>query len=268
MQVCLQEVDAGAFARWWEPRLRHAGYSGRFTSKLGGVAEGQAVFVRDARYAFRDVRPVAVRELFADAEALERSGLAAVGGLLAELPNLRAALQRLATVATLALLDDRAAGGRPLLVVNTHLYFHPGAASVRTLHVYALLKQVEALLKEVEADGGGGGTAAAGNVRPAVFFCGDLNSEPDTSAVQLLQEGRVPADHFEWADSAGFVFSKLKAPDAAAAAPNPAPAFTGVDLESPVELASADRLLTGFTNFVPGYAARGRRPPPGPRPRR
>lgn len=97
MQVCLQEVDAGAFARWWEPRLRHAGYSGRFTPKLGGVAEGQAVFVRDARYAFRDVRPVAVRELFADAEALERSGLAAVGGLLAELPNLRAALQRLAT---------------------------------------------------------------------------------------------------------------------------------------------------------------------------
>ena len=158
-------------------------------------------------------------------------------------------------------------GGRPLLVVNTHLYFHPGAASVRTLHVYALLKQVEALLKEVEADGGGGGTAAAG--RPAVFFCGDLNSEPDTSAVQLLQEGRVPADHFEWADSAGFVFSKLKAPDAAAAAPNPAPAFTGVDLESPVELASADRLLTGFTNFVPGYAARGRRPPrPCPRSRR
>ena len=263
--VCLQEVDAGAFARWWEPRMRHAGYSGRFTPKLGGVAEGQAVFVRDARYAFREVRPVAVRELFT--EPLAENGLAAVGGLLTELPNLRAALQRLATVATLALLDDRAAGGRPLLVVNTHLYFHPGAASVRTLHVYALLKQVEALLKEVEADGGGGGTAAAG--RPAVFFCGDLNSEPDTSAVQLLQEGRVPADHFEWADSAGFVFSKLKAPDAAAAAPNPAPAFTGVDLESPVELASADRLLTGFTNFVPGYAARGRRPPrPCPRSRR
>lgn len=242
--VCLQEVDVSVYQKFWEPSMQYEGYLGSFTKKPGDVNEGQAIFLRNARYTFKDVRPLIVRELFTKPVS---GHLSQISGLLEELPNIQHALEKIPTVATIAVLQPTNGSGQPLLVVNTHLYFHPGASNIRTLQIYAILKEVEKYLD-----------VWSGGPKPAVFLCGDLNSEPDTSAIELLQRGKVSAGHYEWNDSARFVSPKLK--KGSAVQPNDyeaheAPSFTGADLENPFDLASADRLLTPFTNFVMGYIA-------------
>jgi tRNA threonylcarbamoyl adenosine modification protein (Sua5/YciO/YrdC/YwlC family) len=90
---------------------------------------------------------------------------------------------------------------------------------------------------------------------------GDLNSEPDTGAVQLLARGRVDAGHPEWAAHWDFSWGDqeeeageggdggaAKAGEGAGAG-----AACGAALEHGWELASADELCTPFTNFVRGY---------------
>ena len=116
------------------------------------------------------------------------------------MPNIREALEKLGTVASLVRLEPISGKDQcPVCVVNTHLYFHPGASSIRTLQLYAILKEAETWLV---------GSAAAGEVRPALLFCGDLNSEPDTAAIELLQTGQVGQDHFEWQTAREFAFRK------------------------------------------------------------
>lgn len=56
-----------------------------------------------------------------------------------------------------------------LCVVNTHLFFHPNAPHIRTIHTAAMLAEADRLLQEV-----GPGPQGA---RPALLFCGDLNSD-------------------------------------------------------------------------------------------
>ena len=75
------------------------------------------------------------------------------------------------TVAQLTLLQPVGAGASlegTLCLLNTHLFFHPRAPHIRTLHVAAMLAEARAL-----AD-----SAAPELPRtPALLFCGDLNSD-------------------------------------------------------------------------------------------
>ena len=80
---------------------------------------------------------------------------------------------QVATIAQLTVLAPAGAAPRegPLCVVNTHLFFHPRAPHIRTLHTAALLAEAGALIDEVA------GAAALRGRRPALLFCGDLNSD-------------------------------------------------------------------------------------------
>lgn len=74
---------------------------------------------------------------------------------------------------------EAAAAG--LCVINTHLFFHPRAPHIRTLHTAALMERAEAMLKSLPA-------ASDSGSRPSILFCGDLNSDlnegiPGTSFV-------------------------------------------------------------------------------------
>ncbi|CAJ1335171.1 unnamed protein product [Effrenium voratum] len=119
----------------------------------------------------------------------------AVGALMGRLPDLEDIFPRLGTVAQLALLRSRKDTSRLILVCNTHLYFAGFARHIRVLQVALILEEAELISKTVEEKLGR---------RPALLFLGDLNSEPGTAAVTLLQEGRVSAAHPDWARCATF----------------------------------------------------------------
>ena len=75
------------------------------------------------------------------------------------------------TVAQLTVLEpvSQAGGAEGLLcLLNTHLFFHPQAPHIRSLHVAAMLAEAHALAE-----------SAAGRLgrTPSLLFCGDLNSD-------------------------------------------------------------------------------------------
>ena len=92
---------------------------------------------------------------------------AAFHGPNAENPGERSHVPGLQDVARLpaAVSDEEA-----LCVVNTHLFYHPWAPHVRILHVAAMMDEAVALA---------GSTQRALGLcrRPALLFCGDLNSD-------------------------------------------------------------------------------------------
>lgn len=85
----------------------------------------------------------------------------------------RACAVQVTTVAQLTVLAP--AGGAPhdgpLCVVNTHLFFHPRAPHIRTLHTAALLAEASALIERAAP------SQQLRGQRPALLFCGDLNSD-------------------------------------------------------------------------------------------
>ena len=75
------------------------------------------------------------------------------------------------TVAQLTVLQPVGPGASlegTLCLLNTHLFFHPRAPHIRTLHVAAMLAEARAL-----ADSAAPELPQA----PALLFCGDLNSD-------------------------------------------------------------------------------------------
>lgn len=87
--------------------------------------------------------------------------------------HMRECAVQVTTVAQLTVLAP--VGGAPhdgpLCVVNTHLFFHPRAPHIRTMHTAALLAEASALI-----DGAAPAQQLRGQ-RPALLFCGDLNSD-------------------------------------------------------------------------------------------
>jgi 2',5'-phosphodiesterase len=197
--------------------------------------------------------------------------------MLESSPHLDHALQKVATIAQMVLLVPRtaataagssgsngaAAGGSigsneglvgapgPLLMINTHLFFHPYAPHIRTLHTAAILEEADAALADLtqqqqqqqqrqqqqqgsgahlNPDSNPGSSPAdsaglAGLSRldlsllsqlgslpaPTVLFCGDLNSDLNDGVpgvIELLQTGRLAADHWDWKMGASFKWGK------------------------------------------------------------
>ncbi|KAL0032363.1 hypothetical protein WJX79_007177 [Trebouxia sp. C0005] len=120
--------------------------------------------------------------------------------------------------------------------------------------------------------------------RPAMLFCGDLNSDLNDGppgVVQLLNSGHLPHDFWDWDFSAGFSWGpdadEEEAHPAEAAADGVEPmaasqqlaeteaaagsssdqdlsAVNGISLSIPYQLRSADDLHSPFTNYVRGYS--------------
>lgn len=58
-----------------------------------------------------------------------------------------------------------------LCVLNTHLFYHPQAPHIRTMHTAALMAAAHTFLRQLSQPGG------SSTPRPSVVFCGDLNSD-------------------------------------------------------------------------------------------
>lgn len=324
--LCLQEVDERCFTDVLVPLLRaQGGYEGRFTGKASTVREGSATFWRSERFEVAAERDVVLKEVFgklwegregsegggerdassaAAADPLSASAVAARHALL--LPALRSSawlresLSKVSTVAQVTLLvprgreekeSDSELGGGPLLVTNTHLFFHPSAPHVRTLHVQAMLTEAADVARRARQSHGL-------KENPAAIFCGDLNSDLNDGVpgvVELLREGSLPGGYWDWALGASFRYDDdgvgppvsdaekrvvggkegaekdgegegrtRKEPYGSDGTPLPKPVSAGEknggdglcppDLRLPFNFFPADSLQTPCTNYVRGYS--------------
>ena len=277
--ICLQEVDRTAFTQDLVPALEARGLRGIYLNKAGTVKEGEAVFFRTDKWDMFGQQQVELRKCFAAGALAEGGRHASLREFLSHPCNqelARILASKVTTVAQFVCLVPKGRDGgedtreaaerrgqdrvRGLVVVNTHLFFHPGAAHIRMLMLDALLREVCAAREAWEAESG---------ATLALVFAGDLNSEPDTGAIEFLASGRVAAHHPEWAAASGFAWGD--ADDEAGEGEEQseeglheegtaggdegredAP-HLGVTLGHQVALASSDALQTSFTNYVRGY---------------
>lgn len=163
-------------------------------------------------------------------------------------PELASALQRVGTIAQIAVLQPcgRLARARPVTLINTHLFFHADAPHIRNLHVAAMVCGAYELAQSFQS-----GLRA----RPPLMLCGDLNSDVNNGVpgvLELLRVGRLPADFWDWKLGAGFAFDKDRAATrsaAVAAAAEPRPA------EPPsISPRAGSSARTGVESFAGGLA--------------
>ncbi|KAL6757708.1 Endonuclease/exonuclease/phosphatase [Haematococcus lacustris] len=268
--LCLQEVDDKLFREFLEPHLALRGYTGHYTNKQGRVREGSATFWRCSRFTRLQSRDILLRDAF-------RQPLSAAHAhwqpMLEASPALAQALQQVTTIAqATVLLPVAPAAGLPrppgpacppLCVVNTHLFYHPYAPHIRSMHTAAILEEAAQLLAELaspvapspqsstpsgdttQTRHGSQGQAPGPELdlgpvpgpepcpaqllsqRPALLFCGDLNSDLNDGVpgvVELLQSGRLPASHWDWHMGASFKWGMDEeegTPEQQARAPQP-----------------------------------------------
>jgi 2',5'-phosphodiesterase len=95
-----------------------------------------------------------------------------------------------------------------LCVVNTHMFYHPWAPHVRILHVAAMVEEAVALAE-------GAREALALPSRPALLFCGDLNSDhswgmPGASAIMKGMSAHDPVTKASYQDFASDQYSGMR----------------------------------------------------------
>lgn len=279
--LLLQEVDSIPYEELLRPALGALGFDGRLALKSNGAKEGCALFWRtDSLRLAEEPRAVPLSQLVAThLLATDGTGegagsdLGAIGGLLrAHAPLREVLLARVGTVAQTAVFEPAGAAGgaeagagggggcgRRLVVVNTHLFFHPQADHVRLLQLRAALAEADALC-EAHARAG-----PSGQVRAALLLGGDLNSSPDSGAAELLRAGAVGSSHAAWESLGAFRWGakgRLQEPQEAqeAGTPEGAPALRAAGV-GPVDVRAPPRLgrlvaatgVPAFTNHVPGF---------------
>ncbi|PNH06494.1 2',5'-phosphodiesterase 12 [Tetrabaena socialis] len=174
-----------------DARYGGSGYSGHYTNKQGKVREGSATFWRTSRFTALAHADIRLRESFAPPLPPLHAQFAP---LLEASPELALALQKVTTIAQATLLApvDPGPGEGCLCVINTHLFFHPYAPHIRTMHTAAILEEAAAFIQrccgtaqaQQGADGGEApqphpalAAVLRGGGRPTVVFAGDLNSD-------------------------------------------------------------------------------------------
>lgn len=274
--ACLQEVDMSAFSSLLRPGLQEFNFDGVYTNKAGRVNEGSATFWRKDRFKMISMEEMEMRKYFPRNSSTEEINKAPLGPKLRPMfrssPKLCEALQKVGTVAQLILLapcgpPSSWGVARPILVVNTHLFFHYGAPHIRTIHVWAMLQKANELIHNALAEKG----EDLGGRKPCLVFCGDLNSDINDGipgAIKLLNSGKVEANYWDWKFGANFSWG-----DSARGEEDDVPESTngesendpgmvakcgvtctaGMDLESPFALNTADDMIPDFTNYVQGY---------------
>ena len=228
--VCLQEIDLKWFDRFWLPQLNALGYTCSHTPKNSTAGEGCALCVRSDRYTVAELANVDLRAGLGATSSLPTPP-SALAPLLGAHPAMVTAMGRVNTVAQLAVLLPVKRSGDcerlpPLLVANTHLFFHPGAPHIRILQTDALLRAAACMRRRWDAE-----------AQLSLVLCGDLNAEPHDGAVEYLTAGHLDASHQDWDACASFTFEPL--PEAGAM-------HRGAPPQSHSNLAPSEPLPSGF----------------------
>lgn len=166
-------------------------------------------------------------------------------------PALQDALERMFHVGLVTLLHPThpTPHDGPLLVVNTHLFYHSHAPHVRTIHMSILLAEATAFASTLHDDQ---------HPVPATVLCGDLNSSyvgnELPGCLELLRTGRLPESFPDWKRGAKFVLPPRGAPKPTEHTPPVIDGPVGTALQLPLCLKSADAFSLPYTNFVEMYS--------------
>lgn len=94
--------------------------------------------------------------------------------------------------------------GEDILIANTHSYFHPTADHIRLIHTYLSLKHMEMVSTNIKVNRMFALVLIYFSIRfflflkeniPRIIFCGDLNSDPLSGAMKLLENGSISNNH-------------------------------------------------------------------------
>lgn len=198
--ILLQEVMAPMFRKFLKPTLENT-HEGFMVCKAGGVREGCALFLRREAFSVIERKDLHFREYMLAEPAFKQT----LKEIRAKWPSfLDSILVKITTVFQLCVVRCTA-GGRVLVIANTHLFFHPLARHVRTLQVMCLLHAAQELRQKHRA---------ADGTLPEFIVAGDLNAAPNTAPVQLILEGVIESTHADWDYAFQFSWGKESAEEA------------------------------------------------------
>jgi mRNA deadenylase 3'-5' endonuclease subunit Ccr4 len=178
--ICLQEVDELVYDTILRPALNHYNYQGFFSMKMAtGTREGCAMFF--SLKTFQRCKPdelltIRISDIInamssaRDIAPEWEENVKPVVDLLKSCPELQETIDNLAHVVQIARLKDL--DGRPIIVANTHLFFHPLADHVRVLQCFAIAYQLS-----IETTMFGAAP---------FIICGDFNTDLDDCAAILV----------------------------------------------------------------------------------
>ncbi|GMH35852.1 hypothetical protein BSKO_03720 [Bryopsis sp. KO-2023] len=256
--VCLQEVDKRVFEDYLKPQMAVEGFQGVYTNKAGSVKEGSAMFVRASRYEIAFKEDVVMKELF---ELPLQDSLKFFSPMLENSADLREALENIGTISQLVVLKpvDSTKGDRPLVVGNTHLFFHPDARHIRIMQTYATVDAFRNMLQSQKLK------EVFGDVKPAFMFCGDFNShilDGPHGVLQLLMEGGLGSTHPDWKQASIFKWGKEEGEvenglisHIEQHGPDASESLCGFNLKLPFTMETALALDTPYTNYTELFKA-------------
>jgi 2',5'-phosphodiesterase len=168
--ICLQEVDELVYDTLFRPALACFGYQGYFSVKCSaGTREGTAIFFSLSRFRkakSEDLKTFEISDLLSSTIPNLKEGewnecAQPIQDLFAKRPDLLSTIKnKLGHVVQIAHLRDL--NGNPLLVSNTHLFYHPDGAHIRALQCFAIAYQL---------------SVEQGDEKKPFILCGDFNSE-------------------------------------------------------------------------------------------
>jgi 2',5'-phosphodiesterase len=183
--ICLQEVDELVYNTLLKPVLEHYNYQGYYSVKqTSATREGCAMFWSLERFqkaTEEDCKTFGLSNLIdryskqTQESDLWKDCSAPVTQLLQNRPDLSELINtKLGHVVQIASLRDL--DGNPLVVANTHLFFHPIGSHIRNLQCFAIAHQ---LMIEQGSD------------NKPFLLCGDFNTSLQYCA-KLLMEKHMP----------------------------------------------------------------------------
>lgn len=185
--MCLQEVDQIVFDSLFQPVLSSLGWDGYYTMKRhAGTREGCAVFWSRKRFKVIDKKWFNLGDLSSKLHVRPADNdwstcLGTLDRLLKSQKSLKYVVKtQLGHIVQMVRLQDQL-NQQEILVVNTHLFYHPDASHVRLIQILLIARQISFELQ---------GSDAA----PHIILCGDFNSSLENAAGKLIVDRHVPAN--------------------------------------------------------------------------
>ncbi|XP_026193393.1 2',5'-phosphodiesterase 12, partial [Cyclospora cayetanensis] len=255
----LLQLDADIYClqEWCVGNTVSSPSASRAFDKTRRVQEGCALFYRKSRFSLLQTQALSISQQLAK-HAMFKELRASLSSKWPDL--LERLMPQLGTVLQLtALRDIKNETVPPLLIANTHLFFHPRASHVRILQVYAVCRLLSELI------------TAPPLQSASLVLCGDFNCDADSGGHRLLTNTKISHADKDWEHAPTYSWDEQNCDEevldseTAAAANSEATATAdataaveGLSLELPPSVHLKDCYAATplpFTNFVCGFQA-------------